>query len=116
VPKLEIGCWYNRQMPNPYLIKLVGVLLTGAGVIALTTSAYLYGTPLTREEKQKAKRDGHPSGTLYRLPFNLETIASALFFIGGIGILTWSKFELCPFLAHWLPDLPEALLFLLTCR
>lgn len=114
--KQEGGCWYNDKMPNLYLIQLVGVLLTGAGVIAVTASTYLYGTPLNREEKRKAKRDGQLSGTWYRLPFNLETIASALFLIGGIGILTWSKFDLCPFLTYWLPDLPEALRLLLSCQ
>lgn len=103
-------------MQNIYIVQLIGVLITGAGVLALTASTYLYGTPLTREEKRKAGRNGHPSGMTYRLPFKLETLASALFLLGGIGILTWSKFELCPFLAHWLPDLPGAVRFLWTCR
>jgi hypothetical protein len=103
-------------MQNNYIVQLIGVLITGAGVLALTASTYLYGTPLTREEKRMAARDERSSGTLYRLPFNLETIASALFLLGGIGILTWSKFELCSFLAYWLPDLPNALIFLFTCR
>ena len=103
-------------MQNIYIVQLIGVLITGAGVLALTASKYLYGTPLTREEKRRAARDERSSGTSYRLPINLETIASALFLLGGIGILTWSKFELCSFVAHWLPDLPDALLFLFTCR
>lgn len=103
-------------MQNIHIVQLIGVLITGAGVLALTASTYLYGSPLTREEKRRATRDERSSGTMYRLPFNLETLASALFLLGGIGILTWSKFKVCPFLIYWLQDLPEALRFLLTCR
>jgi hypothetical protein len=103
-------------MQNMYIVQLIGVLITGAGVLALTASTYLYGTPLTREEKRRAGQNRQPGRASYRLPFHLESIASALFLLSGIGILTWSKFELCPFLSYWLPDLPESLRFLLTCR
>jgi hypothetical protein len=103
-------------MQNIYIVQLIGVLITGAGVLALTASTYLYGTPLTREEKRRAGHNGLRGRASYRLPFNLESIASALFLLSGIGILTWAKFELCPFLSYWLPDLPESLRFLLTCR
>lgn len=102
-------------MADTNIIQLIGVLLTAAGMVALTATAYLYGTPLTREEK----RNRNPKWVdrdLYRLPFRLETLASTAFFLGGIGILRWSKFEHCAFLAHWLPQLPEALRLLVSCQ
>lgn len=100
-------------MSDVYLIQLIGLLIAAAGVIALLATTSLYGTPLTRDEK---RRQGDIKGNLYRLPFNLETIASALFFLGGVGILTGSKFNLCAFLIHWLPNLPEAFRIFLACR
>ena len=100
-------------MTNSYLVQLVGILLTGAGMVALTVASRLFGRPLTREER--IRMGDKPSGT-YRLPINLETIASAVLFLAGVGILKWSKFSLCAFLAYWLPDLPEAIRLLLSCR
>jgi len=100
-------------MANTYFIQLIGVLLTAAGMIALITSAYLYGTPLTRAEKREAGRE---RGNVHRLPFNLETLISSAFLLAGVGMLTWTKFNLCAFLAHWLPGLPEALKLLMSCR
>ena len=102
-------------MADIYLIQLIGVLLTTAGVAALSASAFLYGTPLTREEKRNMDRKWEHRNT-YRLPIRLETMVSAVFFLGGLGILGWSKFDLCSFLAHWLPELPEALRLLLSCQ
>ena len=108
---------YNSQletMANPYLIQLIGVLLVGAGAVALTAAAQVFGTPLTREEEERLNiRKG---GNWYRLPINLETIASAAVFLAGMGILWWSNFNLCAFLAYWLPGLPEAIRLLLSCR
>jgi hypothetical protein len=99
-------------MKDIYIVQLIGVLLTAAGAIALMASAVLYGTPLTPQEKQ---REGYRRGNVYRMPFNLETIASTTLLLAGIGILIWAKFDACAFLAHWLPDLPEARIFL-SCR
>ena len=100
-------------MANPYLIQLIGVLLVGAGMVALTAATHVFGTPLTYEERRRVGKEGK---NLYRLPINLETIASAAIFLGGMGILAWSKFNFCAFLAYWLPDLPEAIRLLLSCR
>jgi hypothetical protein len=103
-------------MTNIYLIQLVGVILGIAGMVALTVSAHLFGTPLSPAEKRRASDEWNRRRDAYRLPINLETIASAAFLLGGLGILTWSKFELCAFLAYWLPPLPEAIRLLLSCR
>lgn len=99
-------------MTNPYFIQLIGVLLTGAGIVALTAAAHVFGTPLTYEERREIGKEGN----WYRLPINLETLASAVVFIAGIGILTWSKFDLCAFLAYWIPNLDPGLRFWLSCR
>jgi hypothetical protein len=99
-------------MTSPYFIQLIGILLTGAGVVALTAASRIFGTRLTREEKRETSREGN----WYRLPINLETIASAVVFLAGVGILKWSNFNLCTFLAYWLPELPEAIRLLLSCR
>ena len=101
-------------MTNIYFIQLVGVILVAAGALALTATTYVFGTPLTREEEERLKvRKG---GNWYRLPINLETIASSAVFLAGMGILWWSKFSFCAFLAYWLPDLPYAIKFWLSCR
>jgi hypothetical protein len=103
---------------NTFLIQLIGLVLAVAGMIALTASAHLFGTPLSSAERRRAsdewnrRRDAYA----YRLPINLESIVSAIFFLGGIGILVWSKFELCTFLAYWIPSLPEVARILLSCR
>lgn len=102
-------------MADINIIQLIGVLLTAMGAVALTVSAKLYGTLLTREDKRNMDRKWEHRD-VYRLPFRLETLASAVFFLGGVGILWWSKFNHCAFLAHWLPDLPEALRLLFSCR
>ena len=52
----------------------------------------------------------------YRLPLNLETIVSAIFFLAGIGILIWSDFDLCAFLAYWFPSLPQVARFVLILQ
>jgi len=101
-------------MTNPYFVQLIGILLTGAGAVALTAAAHIFGTPLTTEEEERYKVS--KGGNWYRLPINLETIASGALFLAGIGILKWSNFSLCAFLACWLPDLPEAIRLLLSCR
>jgi hypothetical protein len=100
-------------MTNLYLIQLVGILLVGAGIVALTAAAYSYGKPLTREERLDI---GKGDKNIYRLPINLETIASSAVFLGGMGLLWWTKFNFCGFLAYWLPDLPEAIRLLLSCQ
>jgi len=88
-------------------------LLTAAGALALTAVTTIFGRPLTRDEKL---RTGEKQRGMYRLPINLETVASAALLLAGIGILTWSNFNLCTFLTYWLPDLPEAMRLLLSCR
>jgi len=100
-------------MSNPYFIQFIGILLTTIGVVAITVASRIFGKPLTREERI---RMGDKTSGTYRLPINLETIASAVLFLAGVGILKWSDFSLCAFLAHWLPDLPEAIRLLLSCR
>ena len=72
-------------MTNLYLIQLIGILLTGAGMIALAATAQLFGKPLTRDERLSM---GEKRSKFYRLPINLETVASAVVFLAGVGILT----------------------------
>jgi hypothetical protein len=103
-------------MANIFLIQLVGVMLAIAGMIALTVSAHLFGTPLSPAEKRRASDEWNRRKDAYRLPISLEAIAATIFFLGGIGILTWSKFNLCAFLAYWLPSLPATIRLLLSCR
>jgi len=103
-------------MANLYLIQLVGVILVTAGAIALMASAHLFGARLTAAEKQRSSDEWNRRANVYRLPINPEAIVSALFFLGGIGILVWSGFNLCGFLAYWLLPLPEAVKLLLSCR
>ncbi|HJR78968.1 MAG TPA: hypothetical protein VJ821_02775 [Anaerolineales bacterium] len=103
-------------MANIFLIQMVGVILTLAGIIALTASTHLFGTPMSPVERQRASDEWNRRKNVYRLPLNLETIVSTIFFLGGIGILVWSKFELCAFLAFWLPSLPDAARLVLSCR
>ncbi len=104
------------EMVNIYLIQLVGVLLISAGLIALTASSHVFGTPLSPAEKRRASDEWNRRGDVSRLPINLEAVVSVLFLFGGIGILAWSKFSLCAFLAYWLPSLPEIVKLFLTCR
>ena len=103
-------------MPNDRLIQLIGVVLTVAGLIALIASAHVFGTPLSPDEKRRASDEWNRRRDAYRLPVNLETLLSAIFFLGGISILVWSKFEFCAFLAYWFPSTPEAVKLLLSCR
>jgi len=102
-------------MANEHLIHLVGVVLTVAGLIALTASAHVFGTPQSPADKRQASDEWNRRRDAYRLPVNVEMIISAIFFLGGIGILIWSKFELCSFLAYWLPSMPAAVRVLLSC-
>jgi len=103
-------------MPNLLLIQLIGVVLTMAGLISLMASAHVFGIPLSPAEKRRASDEWNRKRDAYRLPINLETVVSAIFFLGGIGILIWSKFEFCTFLAYWFPPLPDAVKLLLACR
>jgi len=103
-------------MANVYLVQLVGVILAVAGMMALTASARVFGTPLSPAEKRRSSDEWNRRRDVYRLPINIETIASIVFFLGGIGILAWSKFNLCAFLAYWFPPLPEAMRLLLSCK
>jgi hypothetical protein len=102
-------------MPNDHLIQLIGVVLTVAGLIALTASAHVFGTPVSPAEKRRASDEWNLKRDAYRLPINLDTVISAIVLFGGIGILVWSKFEYCAFLAYWFPPLPVAVKLLLAC-
>jgi len=101
---------------NIFLIQLIGVALAVAGLVALTASAHLFGTPMSRAERQRASDEWNRRRDTYRLPINLESILSSIFFLGGIGILLWSKFNLCAFLDYWLPSLPDVAKVVLSCR
>jgi hypothetical protein len=103
-------------MVNIYLTQLIGIMLTGAGILALMASAHLFGTPLTPADRRKASDEWNRQGNVYTLPINFSTLASIAIFLGGIGILTWTKFELCLFLGYWVPTLPEAIKLLLSCK
>src|SRR5574342_100379 len=96
-------------MPNALLIQLIGVVLTIAGLIALMASAHMFGIPLSPAEKRRASDEWNRRRDAYRLPINIEAIISAIFFLGGIGILIWSRFEFCAFLLYWFPSIPEAI-------
>jgi len=100
-------------MNNSYFIQLIGIILTGAGMVVLTAAAHLFGRPLTRDER---RRTGDEQKNISRLPINLETVAAVAVLLAGIGILTWTKFSLCAFLIYWLPDLPTSIKFWLACR
>ncbi len=108
--------WYNPEMANIYLIQLVGVILVAAGVIALTAASHVFGTRLSPTEKRRASDEWNRRSDVYRLPVSFETVVSLLFFLGGMGILAWSKFSLCEFLTYWLSPLPEAVKLFLACR
>jgi hypothetical protein len=95
-----------------YLVQLIGVLIAAADTLALTASAVVYVTPWIREEK---RRQESRTGNRYHLPFNLETVISTLFLLAGMAFLIWAKFDMCMFLAHWLPSLPEAFPIFLSC-
>ncbi len=102
-------------MADIHLIQLIGVVLSVAGMIALTASAHLFGTPLSPGERIRASDEWNRRRDLYRLPINLETLASLAILLGGIYLLTWTKFNLCAFLAYWLPNLPEEIRSLISC-
>jgi hypothetical protein len=104
------------MMANVFLVQLVGLALAIAGFIALTASAHLFGMPLSPAERRRASDEWNRRRDAYRLPINIESIVSAIFFLGGIGILVWSRFEHCAFLAYWFPPLPDVAKLLLSCR
>jgi len=103
-------------MADVFLVQLVGVVLVLTGFITLTASAGLLGSPLSPAEKRRASDEWNRKRDAYRLPINLETLVSTAFLLGGIGILIWSRFELCGFLAYWFPPLPELAMSVLSCR
>ncbi|HKI54639.1 MAG TPA: hypothetical protein VJ987_10985 [Anaerolineales bacterium] len=100
-------------MNNPYIIQSIGLTITAIGILALVALTNLYGRPLSDEERL---RMGEKSRSLYRLPINIETIIAALILLVGIGILGWSKFDLCTFVSYWMPNLPNAFMATLKCR
>jgi hypothetical protein len=98
-------------MGNLYIIQLIGVLLMAAGLAALIASAY--DRPLTRDERLRMGKERKHMG---RLPLNPETIASTAFSLIGLGILNWSNFYICAYLAYWLPSLSNSIKFWLSCQ
>jgi len=103
-------------MADIFLIQLIGVLLFLTGFIALTATAGLFGSPLSAAENRRASDEWNRKPNAYRLPISLETIVSTVFLLGGIGLLIWSRFELCGFLAYWFPPLPDLAKLVLSCR
>jgi hypothetical protein len=103
-------------MENLYLIQLIGVILTIAGLLALMASTHLFGTPLSPGDRRRASDEWNRRRNAYRLPINLETITSLLFFLGGLGVLAWSRFNYCEFLVFWVPSVPETVRLFLSCR
>lgn len=99
-----------------FIVQLVGVALTGTGLIALTAAAHVFGMPQSFADRRRASDEWNRRKDVYRLPISLDVIVSTIFFFAGIGILAWSKFELCAFLAYWLPPLPTTVKLLLSCR
>jgi len=99
-------------MSNIQLFQLAGVIFIGLGMMGLGALAYTSGAPLSREENHRLGKRGNT----YRLPINLETLLAAALLLGGLGLLNWTKFELCAFLGYWIPNLPEALRMMLNCR
>ena len=98
-------------MANIYIIQLIGVLFVAAGLAALTASAYVFGKPFTRDEQSRTDKNSSR-----RLPINLQTAATTAFVLSGMGLLVWSKFNICAYLAYWLPSLSESIRFWLSCR
>jgi len=103
-------------MADVYLIQLVGAALIVAGAIVLAASAHAFGIPLSPAERRRASDEWNRSEDKRRWPIRLESLASIMFIAAGIGILIWSKFSLCEFLAYWLPPLPPTVSLLLSCR
>lgn len=103
-------------MAEIFLIQLIGVVLFLTGFIALTASAGLLGSPLSPAERRRASDEWNRSHNARRLLIPIETIVSTIFLLGGIGILIWSSFELCSFLAYWFPPLPDLAKLVLSCR
>ena len=99
-------------MKNPYVVQSVGLIITAIGALVLIALMTLYGKPLSEEETTRLGRENRGA---FRLPINIETIVATIILLGGIGILTWSKFDLCTFTAHWLPDLPGLMMRALQC-
>jgi hypothetical protein len=99
-------------MSNPYFIQLIGIGIVAAGLAALTAASHLFGVPLSHDEKRRLGK----TGNAVRLPINLETLAAAVVFLCGLGVLSWSNFEACAFLNYWLPSLSSVYKVLLACR
>jgi hypothetical protein len=102
-------------MANFYLIQLIGVILVIAGLIALMASTRLFGPRLSPAEKRMSSDEWNRRRDRYRWPINFETLAATLVLAGGVAILIWSKFDLCVFLAYWIPPLPLTVRLFLSC-
>ena len=99
-------------MKNPYIIQAVGLAISAIGVLALIAVMTIYGRPLSDDERLRLGRENRGE---FKLPINIETIFAAIIFLSGVGILYWSKFELCTFTAHWVPNLPGFLMSTIHC-
>lgn len=94
---------------NVFLIQLLGVILTGAGLLGWSIYAAVYGMPLTNSEQRRTH--GHHSGSqVFSLPINMETLALGLLIAAGVGILTLTHFSACAFIGYWWADAPASIL------
>lgn len=102
-------------MANFYLVQLIGVILATAGLIALMASTRLFGPRFSPAERRMASDEWNRRRDRHRLPISFETLAAILVLAGGAAILIWSKFNLCMFLAYWIPTLPLTVRLFLSC-
>jgi len=95
-----------KFMKNPYVIQSIGLIITAIGALALVALMTIYGQPLSEKE---VTRLGEKHRGAFRMPFNTETIVATIILLSGIGILSWSHFDVCAFNAYWFPNLPKLL-------
>ena len=72
-------------MSNPYFIQLIGIFMILAGVVALSVVSYLYGTPLSYDEKRRMENREMLIGcrsTLKPLPLSRLSWVGLVFFRG----------------------------------
>ena len=100
-------------MKNNFTIQLVGLIISALGMLALIALTTIHGKPLSDDERRRLGKDNR---SRFRLPINFETIIAALILLAGIGILTWSKFDLCVFITYWMPNLPDVAAVTLGCK
>jgi hypothetical protein len=103
-------------MENYYILQLRGILLALTGMAGLALAGQVFGRRLNASEKRRLGDDWAQKSTVYRLPFRWETLLFLGFILGGGYMLAVTHFEVCRFLAYWLPDLPQAARMMFACR